>query len=392
MEVTVNQPTLAIALIAAGRAVSTRNTLPVLHNILLDASDGETLRIAATNLEIGISIRVPAIISEPGAITVPSRLLIDLVERISDMASIRLVLNDKTQTLTLTTAGIKVNLKGIDAGDFPMIPAMPTATHDDPNLILVTLPAAQLRALVGRVADSASTDESRPTLTGVEATFAPNRVTFAATDGYRLSLQAADTTDATAHATGIIPAKSLEAMALLARDAAAESIARICLTANRNQAICQLTGATDKWLTAEIATQLIDARFPNYRVIIPTGHTTMVIVDTAPLIKSLRLAGLFARDNAGKCHIATDATAQTLTVTAKSANTGDNVTVIPAMIESPGDLDVCFNVKYILNALTEIDTPQTRIELTDARKPGVFLAVGVPAADQLIVIMPLQAS
>ena len=169
------QENLSKGLSIVGRAVSSRSTLPVLGNILLEAKDNQ-LRLAATNLEIGINCWVGASVDVEGAITVPSRLLAEFVNSLPP-GKIDMELLVSKQTLRLRSANYDVNIKGIDAQEFPVIPTVdsgegPEETAEALEGRTVALETAGLTKMIDQVVFAAATDESRPTLTGVEVTFA----------------------------------------------------------------------------------------------------------------------------------------------------------------------------------------------------------------------------
>ncbi|MFZ1770589.1 MAG: DNA polymerase III subunit beta, partial [Caldilinea sp.] len=194
MRVSCLQENLAKGLAIVGRAVSSRSTMPVLANILIEASDNQ-LRLAATNLEIGVTCWIGAKVEDPGSITVPARLLTEFVNSLPP-ERIDMELTVRTQTLKLRCASFDANMKGIDAASFPIIPTIDGVTGGGENngatTLHIELPSTGLRKMVDQVVFAASTDESRPTLTGVEVTFKEGRVTMAATDGYRLSVRSAE--------------------------------------------------------------------------------------------------------------------------------------------------------------------------------------------------------
>jgi DNA polymerase-3 subunit beta len=186
MKVTILQDVLSKALSIVGRAVATRSTLPVLGNIRIESRDG-MLYMASTNLEIGITLSVPAHVDEPGATTLPARLLTEFVNSLPVAQRVSITLNEKTQTTRLTCAGYDANIKGIDAKDFPNVGGKRSEDENsedensededaeevpilDGNFI--TVDGNELKRMIDLVAFAAATDESRPTLTGVEVTMA----------------------------------------------------------------------------------------------------------------------------------------------------------------------------------------------------------------------------
>lgn len=397
MRVSCLQENLAKGLSIVGRAVSTRSTLPILGNILLEAKD-DRLRLAATNLEIGINCWVAAKVEDEGSITVPARLLAEFVNSLP-AERIDLELTVRTQTLRLTCARYNANMKGIDAADFPIIPMFDGDDGDGVIGTEIALEAAGLRKMVDQVVFAASTDESRPMLTGVEVSFQDERLRMAATDGYRLSIRSVPlNTPLDEPTTVIVPAKSLGELARISSDADAAFPVRVMVTGARNQILFQVqgTGERGNFDRVELVSQLIDANFPDYRAIIPKSHDTTTIVDTAALLKAMRVAFLFARDNANIVRLAVEPPSGSASngngqvrLTASSAEMGDNVSEIDASVEGDG-LEIAFNARYMIDVLSQIDEPQIVLETTEATRPGTLRPIGLGEEEFLHVVMPMN--
>jgi len=375
----------------------------VLGNILIEARDNQ-LRLAATNLEIGVNCWIGAKVEDEGAITVPARLLADFVGNLPP-ERVDMELSVRTQTLHLRCAKFEANIKGIDAADFPIIPTIGTGGEIDNTAVTmegahIELETPGLRKMVDQVIFAASTDESRPTLTGVEVTFRDGRITMAATDGYRLSLRSAPVSGSLPPEplTVIVPAKSLGEFARISADADESRQVQVIVTQARNQILFQiwgknLEGKSGSFHRVELASQLIDARFPDYRAIIPKSHTTRTVVDTASLLKAVRVAFLFARDNANIIRVRIDPAngsgAGLMSLTASSAEMGDNVNEIDAMVEGV-ELEIAFNARYLIDVLTQIDQPQVVLETTQSTRPGTIRPVGMGEDEFLHVVMPMH--
>jgi DNA polymerase III subunit beta len=397
------QENLAKGLSIVGRAVSSRSTLPVLGNILLEARDNQ-LRLAATNLEIGVNCWIGAKVEDEGSITVPARLLTDFVGNLPP-ERVDMELSVRTQTLHLRCAKFEANIKGIDAADFPIIPTIGTGAEIDNNAAVmegarIELETTGLRKMVEQVIFAASTDESRPTLTGVEVTFRDGRISMAATDGYRLSLRSAPVngTLPPEALTVIVPAKSLGEFARISADADDSRPVQVIVTQARNQILFQIWGKGGEskggsFHRVELASQLIDARFPDYRAIIPKSHSTRTVVDTALLLKAVRVAFLFARDNANIIRVRIDpangAGHGQVSLAAASAEAGDSVNEVDAMVEGT-DLEIAFNAKYLIDVLSQIDQPQVVLETTQPTRPGTIRPVGMGEDEFLHVVMPMH--
>src|SRR5919199_2336031 len=177
MKVTCTASSLGQGLNVVSRAVSSRTTLPILNNVLMQASD-EGLQLTATNLEIGIRQKVAgADIQEQGGITVPARLLTDFVGSHPD-EPIVMTLDRKTQSLNLKSQHFDATIRGIDPADFPPVPAGLDGRR-------VKIDQGALRQAIEQTVIAASTDEGRPVLTGVYVQLNGGKATLAATDGHR---------------------------------------------------------------------------------------------------------------------------------------------------------------------------------------------------------------
>jgi DNA polymerase-3 subunit beta len=171
MRITCLQENLKRALATVGRAVAGKSTLPVLANVLL-TTDGQRLKVVATNLEIAITHWIGGQVLEPGGITVPAKLLSDVVGGLPN-EPITLTLDPRVQTVKLACGRFTTNIKGIEADEFP---AIPTVAGTAPAAVL---PAAVLREVIGQVAYAAATDDSRPVLAGVLVRLADRAMSMA---------------------------------------------------------------------------------------------------------------------------------------------------------------------------------------------------------------------
>ena len=200
MNASVMQENLTRGLSTVSRAFSTRATLPVLANILLKTEDSG-LKLTATNLEIGINCWVPGKVEAEGEITVPAKLLTDLVSSLPNQR-IDMQLSAKDRTLKVSCGGSRSSIKGIDADEFPVVAAI----GDSPA---TSVEARQLRDALGEVVFAAASDESRPILTGVLTRLSGEAMTLAAADNYRIAVRTVPTSRAVSPELSIVmPARS----------------------------------------------------------------------------------------------------------------------------------------------------------------------------------------
>lgn len=374
MRVSCMQENLARGLAIASRAVATRSTLPVLANVLI-ATDNSRLKLAATNLEIAISCWIGAKVEDEGEITVPARLLSDFVNSLPP-EPIHMELETRTHTLNLVCDRYEANIKGIDASEFPIIPTIEDGGQ-------VALDPETLGEMIDQVTFAAATDESRPILTGVLARFEPGRLTFAAADGFRLSVREAEMESEIEESVSVIvPARALVELGRILKET--EEPVQVTVTEGRNQILFHLPDI-------DLVSQLIEGNFPDYNQIIPKTYTTRTVVDVKPFLNAVKIASFFARDAANivRLHMepGTELAPGRLTIRATSAELGDNVSQLEASIEGD-ELEIAFNAKYLLDVLNVIGAERIALEMTTPSSPGVFKPVGGP--NFVHVIMPMH--
>ncbi len=380
MRVSVLQENLAKGLSIVGRAVASRSTLPVLNNILIE-TDNSQLKLSAMDMEIAINCWVGAMVEDEGQITVPARLLSDFVNSLPN-DRIDMELQTRTQTLHLHCARYEANIKGIDATEFPIIPTY----QGDLDAPSVEVEPGKLRSMIDQVAFAASKDDSRPTFTGVFTRLEGDRLTMAATDGFRLAVRSTILEEPVAASLGvIIPARALSELSRIisAVDLGQEDGVEVIFTEARNQVMFHLPGV-------DLVSQLIEANFPDYKKIIPSSYNTRAILDTGEFLNAMKVAYLFARDAAGSVKVSLEpGEPGKVVLIATSAELGDNVSEINAMIEGEA-ITATFNAKYMIEVLSVIDTPQVAFEAISATRPGVFRPVGAGEEEYVHVIMPMS--
>lgn len=373
MKLTVSQSQLAHGLGVVSRAVSPRSTLPVLSNILMATDEGR-LRLSATNLELGITCWIPSQNQEEGSITVPARILSDLVSTLPDQ-NIELTLNTRTQSLSVHCGTSNFELKGIDAQEFPPMPTPDLASG-------VELNVADFKTMIEQVSFAASSDEARPVLQGVMMNIAGNEMTLAATDGYRISVRTASLSSSVENPVkAIIPARSLSELARIAIDG--EERLTMVLPQGRGQAIFHMKNA-------ELVTQLIEGNFPDYNAIIPRSFKTRIVLSTSEFLKACKQAEIIAREgnNVIRLNIQPHENEPgVVEFTSQSEESGSGEVVVDAAVEGP-TLLIAFNVRFMSEVLEVVQTPNTVVEFNAHNTPALLTLVGDDTYKH--VIMPMQ--
>ena len=217
---------------------ATRSWIPTAHQ-----SDD----CATTNLEIGVNCWFGARVEDEGAVTVPARLLTEFVNSLPP-DKIEMELSVRTQTLHLRSVNFDANIKGIDAQEFPVIPTIangdrPEETAEALEGRTIALETAGLSKMIDQFVFAVATDESRPTLTCVQVTFAKQRLALAATDGYRLSVRSIEVDEAFSDDMAVVvPARHLSELGRIIVDAEDEKPVQVTVTHARNQILFRVWG------------------------------------------------------------------------------------------------------------------------------------------------------
>src|ERR1035437_886180 len=365
------QENLARGLQVVSRAVSTRSTLPVLNIVLLRTEDGG-LKLTATNLEIGMTYWVPVKVDTGGAMTVPARLLTDIVAGLPANERVELELQAQ-ETLPLQAGRFETRVKGIDADEFP---AIPTAGERPTTRV----PQNVLRQALGEVTFAAATDEARPILTGVLAKFEGDKLTLAAADNYRIAVKTLTMLDPVEETSVVVPARSLQELSRILSDTS--DPVDIVLSHSRNQILFHIEGI-------DLISRLIDGQFPNYQQVLPKGFTTKAIVDREQLLKAVHLASLIVFSSANIVKLQVGKEAEMGLQVSAAADIGDNKSEVEATVEGDGTT-IAFNARYLIDVLTNVDADQFSIELNGPLSPGVFRPVG--DGQYVHVVMPVKTT
>ena len=389
MKLSCLQENLARGLGVVGRAVASRSTLPITQNVLLSSDQG-MLRLSATNLEIAITTWIGAMIEEEGSITVPHRLVADLVNSLpSDRVDLDLRGPDSPDggagpaepagggsVLHISCGRSRTHINGASADDFPPIPQVDsgTATDIDPSV---------LRSGIGLVAFSAAADESRPVLTGVELKLEEASLVMAAADGFRLAVYTGQLSQPVAEAMKVIvPARTMQEVQRLASEQSAP--VQVTLSPEKGQVMFKLEHV-------EIVSQLLQGAFPNYEQLIPERYETRAVIELDDLKRATQSAAVFARDGSNIVRLELtpqeDSEGGQLKVSARSEEVGDNLDELDLEQMDGEDAKIAFNVRYLTDIVNVLGRGKVALEVTNSSSPGVFRPAD---SDRYVhVVMPM---
>ncbi|MCB4389295.1 DNA polymerase III subunit beta [Synechococcus sp. MU1617] len=382
MKVVCSQSELNGALQLVSRAVATRPTHPVLANVLLTADAGSNrLSLTGFDLSLGIQTSLAASVETSGAITLPARLLGEIVSRLSSDSPITLAVDDSGEQVQLTSLSGSYQMRGMSADDYPDLPMV------ESGMTLKLQPERLVQALKGTLFAS-SADEAKQLLTGVHLKFNQRALEAAATDGHRLAvlnvddaLQDAAVTDAVDDEgfAVTLPSRSLrEVERLMASWRSDEPVSLFC---DRGQVVFL---AADQMVTS----RTLEGTYPNYGQLIPDGFTRTFGMDRRALIAALERIAVLADQHNNVVKFSSQPEDGVVQISADAQDVGSGSESLPANLEGDA-MQIAFNVRYLLDGLKAMGSDRIVLHCNAPTTPAVLRSDDVPEAFTYLV-MPVQ--
>ncbi len=342
--------------------VSMRPSMPILTNVLLEAHEGE-LRMTTTNTELSIQTKVPCMINEPGAITLPAKKLQSIIREMRD-GEVSITVAGRVATIRCNRAQFK--LHGLPADEFPGVPTFKEARQ-------FSVPQAMLSRGIKYTEFAISNDGTRYVLNGVYTTFEDGKLTMVATDGRRLALfENALEFPAEQKVSIDIPSRAVSEVNRLLGDAG-----DVLISVTSNQASFDLSDTV-------LYTKLIDGNYPNYRQVIPARYNERVAMSAQDLNEIVRRVSLLSAEktNTVRFRFSQD----NMEVQSSASELGEANEEMPISYAGR-DIAITFNAEFVLAPLKAIGDKEVHIDLIDSSSPGV-MRVG---DEFLYVLMPMHS-
>jgi DNA polymerase-3 subunit beta len=346
--------------------VERRNTIPILSNVLIEASEEGSLRLMATDLDLQVDESVPANVSQSGAITISAHTFFDIVRKLPEGSQVELSAAEGKMQVVAGRA--RFNLSTLPRDDFPVIAEGELPTRFE-------LPAATLRQIIDKTKFAISSEETRYYLMGIFLHVADDQLKAAATDGHRLAritLPKPDGADGMPDV--IIPRKCVTELRKLLDEL--EGTVEISLSATKIR-----FGLGSAVLTSK----LIDGTFPDYNRVIPTGNDKLLKLDPKTFSAGVDRVSTIASEKTRAVKMSVDRDKVTLSVT--SPENGLAVEELAADYGSDS-IEIGFNARYLLDILGEIDGDTVEVHLADAAAPTLLREND--KANALYVLMPMR--
>lgn len=369
MNLTISKEQIIHGLQAVQNVVSTRTTLPILSNVLLEA-ESNRLKLTATDLDVTVTCAVEASVKKGGSTTVPVKKLFGIIRELNN-GDIELEVDDKNNCSIRAGASFyKVN--GLAAEEYPPMPKF----KDEKK---VSLKQETVKSMMRKTSFAISTDESRYVLNGIFMSLKDHKLTMVATDGRRLAL-VDEEVDVTEQSQGefIVPAKAVNELNRLL-----QGTGELEIRYSENQAAFNLKD--DKGFSILIVSKLIEGNYPNYRQVIPGEAKERVSLVREEFLHALRRAEIMTSEKSNSVKLTF--TKNNLAITANSPEVGEARESIAVNYKGK-DMAIAFNPKYMIDPLGALTEDEVFFELIDELSPGV-LKINAPF---LYVVMPMRLS
>ncbi|MBC2601412.1 DNA polymerase III subunit beta [Puniceicoccus vermicola] len=354
--------------------VSTRPTMPILRNVLVEASNG-VVTFKTTNLDLAIRCSIKAEVEEEGGLTLPVRKLSSIVRELPNLEVF--VETDSKPSAKIKSGGSKYQIVGIAADEFPPLP-----TFDDQHEF--TLPQEDVSSMLRSVSYAQSTDETRYILNGVFFNFADDKLTMVATDGRRLAMVGFDVPVDDGQAGHLIlPAKTV---AELERLLGQGDSVKISFNDRQVAFEVELSDSSKESGLVEnlyLVSKTVEGRYPDYQQVIPKETEHRVRIERELLQECVHRAALVIseKSNSVKLKISENL----LEISGRSAEYGESHESMAIKYDGP-EVQIAFNPQFLLDPLKAVHQDEVYLEFKDELSPGVFKTL----ENFLCVVMPLR--
>ncbi|MEM6255432.1 MAG: DNA polymerase III subunit beta [Cyanobacteria bacterium P01_D01_bin.156] len=372
MKFVCSQGDLNTHLSIVSRAVPSRPNKPVLANILVNVNeDAQRITLTSFDETLGIQTSFSAHVDSGGILTVPAKLLGDIVAKLP-AEDLDFSQSDSEPVITLTCSAGEYQVRGMDATDYPNLPLV-----EDGQIANVSADSI-LEGLKGALF-ATSSDETKQVLTGVHVVAEPENLEFAATDGHRLAVvQSVDDSGVDLAIDVTVPGKALRELERLLQSY--QGGEPIILRFDPTQVVFELGHQ-------RITTRLLEGQYPNYRQLIPRQFERQLTVDRKQLMAALERIGVLAdqRNNIVKLSILGSDQALALSVEAQEVGSGREE--LTAQVTGD-DLDIAFNVRYLLEGLRALPSAEIQLQCNSATSPAILTPVS--GLKMTYLVMPVQ--
>lgn len=357
---------------ALGGVIGSNNTLPILDDFLFSLKEGK-LSITASDLETTmIIILEPEMQDGEGDVTIPARLLLDIMKTFPDIP-VTIDVNNDTLMVELTAGEGRYKLSGHKSDEFPQIPVL-----DDPTEM--ELPAEVLANGFEKTIFATGNDELRPVMAGVLVELSDEYMTIVATDAHKLVRYRRMDIKSEQAASFILPKKPINQLKNLL---SGKSEAQVKLAFNQKNAAFSFENV-------KLVCRLIEGKYPNYEAVIPTTNPNKLSIDRLSLLNSIRRVAIFS--NKATHQVRFKMTGQELMLSAEDLDYYNEAKERLVCSFEGDDMEIGFNSRFFQEMLTNMDTDNVQLEMSAPNRAGIMVPIDNENREEdiLMLIMPVM--
>lgn len=350
--------------------VERKNTIPILANVLIEA-DGQTVRMAATDLEVGLRSQCDASVAKSGSLTLPAKKLYEIVKALPE-TDVRI--EEDRNGVKVAADRFDSRMQTMARDDFPTLP--------ESGGDMDSLDRNQLRQMIARTQFAITGEDTRYYLNGALFIIRPDSLSLVATDGHRLALvttsreKSRGRKGAEEETRVILPRKTLAELGRLL----AEGEGEVSFGKGENHLFFNVAGRL-------LISRMIDGQFPAFERVVPKGNDKRVEFDRDRLTSAVRRVALLSNERSRAVRFQVDS--GKVEITSSSPEFGEAHELILVEYGGPA-MQICFNAQYVLDFLNVVETDVVSLEFKDEMSQAVMKPVGAEGYDYTYVIMPMR--
>jgi DNA polymerase-3 subunit beta len=372
MNFIVSSASLLKHLQSIGGVLSSSNTLPILDNFLFDLSEN-SLSVSASDMETTMTTQLKIESKDSGIIAIPARLLLDILKTLPNHP-LTFVINPENFGIEIVSDYGKYKLSGQNGDEFPKMPNLESSSS-------VKLHAEIVLKAINTTLFATGNDDLRPVMCGVFCQLTSDNITFVATDAHKLVRYIRK--DAKSSLTGsfILPKKPLNLLKNLLSNT--NETGEVSIEYNKSNALFSFNKST-------LVCRLIDGKYPNYEAVIPQNNPNKLTIDRLMLLNSIKRVSIFSNKTTHQVRLRI--AGSELNISAEDLDFANEASERLNCQYEGRDIEIGFNSKFLIEMLSNIESDEINLELSDPNRAGIFLPNKTKEAqeDLLMLVMPVM--
>ena len=360
-------------LLALSRVISSKNTLPILDNYLFNL-DGNVLEITASDLETTmVTSMTIENAAESGSIAIPARLLTDSLKEFPDQP-LTFTINTDTYAISISSENGQFSVAGQPGEDFPRLPQI-----KPDRKVSLKMPAQSLSSGIHSTIFATADDELRPVMNGIFMELSPSDITFVASDAHKLVRYKRKDASCDTSASFILPKKP----AGLLRNVLSKGSEEVAIEFDDKNASFILP-------SIQMVCRLVEGNYPSYNSVIPTNNPNKLMIDRVKLLNTIKRVSVFSNQASNLVRLKLDG--NKLTVSAQDIDFSTSAVEELICQYNGRELEIGFKSVFLVEILSNIQSSEVSIELSDASRAGLFIPFDQESEDEdiLMLLMPMM--